>query len=481
MSTTLSSLDQLRTTIVQYNQLVKKSVENTLQTLSGYKLYIKQAITNTLQSISDYKIYVKQFVSDAAAQIQLAMTHSAGTIKYYALTMAQSIKNMPQQAKLAFHWASEKCLWAINYGMQVTTSALQFAWKYLVIGFKMGYQFIINLPNKIFTLLQNIVILLKHSFHAINNLLLGFYKLGKIVANELYYALKFSLSYMWEGIKQIPDLLFQTFSAIKNYIVRVSLELLSLLKDLSHMCWEGIKRIPHLLFQAFSAIKNYIVRVSLELLSHLQDFTHMCWEGIKQIPKLLSGLWTALRTSVMKLASHAMTALNHLVSQSWIAFKWLVEKIISKLLIGVGTWYGISLAIVDLSADAANALLTNTIGMSMANLGYFEPTKMLLGGILATYTAYIAIKYTVIGASALVALFSFTNQSNQDRESHNGNRTEHDTTAEPDVDLGHSSQQVTLRFDEQQRREQAQNDAQTNDLGNVDNAPVNLPKARMSQ
>lgn len=258
----------------------------------------------------------------------------------------------------------------------------------------------------------------------------------RYTANLIFQATKTLLRYIADGVisalRALPRFIMDVYQAIRVSLARIIHLVTSAIKRLANWTLELFKFIPKVLNQLCS-LANKLANWTLELIKAIPDALNQAWsltkvifttvaQGLKMSLQVMREVARQLIHSIHNAAVYiaeqflhliyqipnALKAIQRLLLQSLDAIRqisyYLIKEFSAKAMFFGGTWYGVHLAIVDLAVDALNFTLTSAFGMNIANLAFLEPTKMLLGGVLAAYTAYAAVRLTFIGIGALTAM-----------------------------------------------------------------------------
>lgn len=507
-----------------------------------YGATAKQAMQQLLQTAATYQASIKNTIAQMLYWIQLNVPYYAQVSRAFVVDNLSSfinyLKSRPQYLKETFIWAYQNTVWAVNISLEYTLAAAKFCWYYFVLGCRLGYRFIIQLPTHlayVFSQLAHfarflnnqLMRLLLLSFDLMEFLIRNLYQyslkclqtawqvLTKIpafirtLATQLKFALTNILHETWRALKYLPTLLnkiyhvfvnslkiflefvqksvaafanwlWQVIQSVPTFLKKVALVVSELITHLFHfiknqiyaiakLAWDLLKMLPQWLGQQLQHFKNICYRLMTAFQQGLRALLKTTWQMIQNIPnwviqtyhffkqwtlKLLSFLletakialqhaWRFVQAlpmqiynglnfigqQLLRVAKAIQNGLQQFAQATWELIqkiptvlkaiqnvttqfakqlytiaKWIIQTLTAKAMVFVGTWYGVHLALVDLTGDLLNHAMMRLFGSHFATFAWFEPTKMLLAGLLATYTAYLAVKYTYAGISLLVGM-----------------------------------------------------------------------------
>lgn len=233
----------------------------------------------------------------------------------------------------------------------------------------------------------------------------------RYTANLLFQATKTLIRAIADGmisaLRALPRFIMDVYQAVRMSLSRMMQLVISAIKGLANLALDLIKAIPEALQRAWSITKIICTTIAKGLRIGLQamaDIARQLMHAVHNAAVYMAEQFIQLIYQI----PNALKLMQKLFLQSLDAIRqisyYLIKEISAKTMFFLGTWYGVHLALVDLAVDALNWTIHSAVGANLTNLAFLEPTKMLLGGVLAAYTAYAAVRLTFIGIGALTAM-----------------------------------------------------------------------------
>lgn len=428
---------------------IRRGWQVTIKTLRYLQSQIIKGFNATIAFIKSLPHRCYQFMINTIRNIKNTAIRFKKLIKGYVKWLWQEICNTPKYLKSLIKALYRKMVNII----QRIKLAIEYSRRRMLAFFHRTFKFIKSIPSRLIKLFYDFVnfisktvnALLKFAKEVYSEILAflraipGFIKGLAIELKESFLEMLQELKTMaidaWTFIKNIPSLIKQAIQQTITFAYDISIAIFNGFKqaliDVKNLvidAYRFILEIPGFIKSCVLAGRDMLI----DFANNVKEFSLYLWAGIKQIPSLLT-----------KVA-------NELISMTVSAFKsiclfanYVMEKTLSKLLIGIGSWFGVSLALVDFMADGVNWALINTIGTTIATTAAFEPTKMAVAGLLSLTSAFFAIRYIYLGVAAFAGLIIISKDAPETGEEVHGD-IKHNTSMRY---TENKSAQMTLSYD----------------------------------